>query len=276
MDDLLNQKNQDIVLLAPGNSVNLEVPTINIDTNQENNGINESNVEEANVYLSRLKLNNAPGEEQRQGEIYLTKLKQQAAENKIGTNLHHQRLRDSTIEVRENVDHINQYLFLDENGQPQDADNATFDFGNPALNQMYSLIRRDLNALTNRMDRKFSGVDRKFRGMDRKFSEMKRLIMSQENRSQNKLLASGGDTDSPNAYLPICNDRGQHPTDCGLEPLTSLDQINRMNGILTDQYLSFYHLGTTRLVSEKKARLMEYIGIHERIVVNSVRGAPPV
>jgi hypothetical protein len=49
-----------------------------------------------------------------------------------------------------------------------------------------------------------------------------------------------------------------------------------MNGILTDQYLSFYHLGTTRLVSEKKARLMEYIGIHERIVVNSVRGAPPV
>ena len=35
MDDLLNQKNQDIVLLAPGNSVNLEVPTINIDTNQE-------------------------------------------------------------------------------------------------------------------------------------------------------------------------------------------------------------------------------------------------
>ena len=84
MDDFLNQKNQDIVLLAPGNSVNLEVPTINIDTNQENNGINESNVEEANVYLSRLKLNNAPGEEQRQGEIYLTKLKQQAAENKSG------------------------------------------------------------------------------------------------------------------------------------------------------------------------------------------------
>ncbi|CUM54984.1 unnamed protein product [Debaryomyces tyrocola] len=262
MDNLLNQKNHDIVLVAPGNSVNIEVPTVNIDTNQENNGINDSNVEEANIYLSQLKLNDAPGEEQRQGEIYLTKLKQQAAENKIGTTLHHQLLRDSTIQVRENVDHINQYLFLDENGQPQEAGNVTFDFGNPALNQMYALIRRDLNAQTNRIDQKFSG--------------MERLIMSERNRSKNKLLASGGDVNSPNAYLPICNDRGQYPNDGGLEPLTSLDKINRMNGILTDRYLSFYQLGTTRLVSEKKARLMEYIGIHERIVVNSVRGAPPV
>ncbi|CUM49163.1 unnamed protein product [Debaryomyces tyrocola] len=276
MDNLLNQKNQDIVLVAPGNSVNIEVPTINVDTNQENNGINDSNVEEATIYLSQLKLNNAPGEEQRQGEIYLTKLKQQAAENKSGTTLHHQMLRDSTIEVRENVDHINRYLFLDENGQPQETENVAFDFGNPALNQMYSLIRRDMNALTNRMDRKFGNMDRKFGNMDRKFSGMERLIMSERNKSKNKLLASGGDADSPNAYLPICNDLGQYPNDGGLEPLTSLDQINRMNGILTDQYLSFYRLGTTRLVSEKKARLMEYIGIHERIVVSLVRGASPV
>ena len=259
MDNLLTQKNQDIVLLAPGNSVNIEVPTINVDTKQENNGISDSNVEEATIYLSQLKLNNAPVEEQRRGEIYLTKLKQQAVENKIGTTLHHQMLRDSTIEVRENVDHINRYLFLDENGQPQEADNVAFDFGNPALNQMYSLIRRDMNALTNRMNQRFSDIER--------------LILSERNKSKNKLLASGGDADSPNAYLPICNDCGQNPNDCGLEPLTSLDQINRMNGILIDQYLSFYRLGTTRLVSEKKARLMEYIGIHERIVVSSVRGA---
>ena len=47
--------------------------------------------------------------------------------------------------------------------------------------------------------------------------------------------------------------------------------------MFTEQYLNFYQLDTTRLVSEKKARLMEYIGISERRnSVNSVSGAAPV
>ncbi|KRZ99658.1 uncharacterized protein AC631_04565 [Debaryomyces fabryi] len=139
---------------------------------------------------------------------------------------------------------------------------------------------RQINEIDKKFTGKFNEMDQKFTGkfdeMDQKFTGVEKLIVSERNRSKNKLLADGGDLYSPNAYLPIFNDCGESPGDRGLEPLTSLTQIDRMNGILIDNYLTFYQIGTSRLVSEKKARLMEYIGIHERVVVNSVRGMSPV
>lgn len=225
MDKLLNQKYHDTVWLAPGNSVDIETPTININTNQKNNGINDSDVEEARIYLSRLRLMNAPEEEQRHGEMYLTKLKQQAAKNAIGTNLNHQRLRESTIEIRQNVDRLNQYLFLDEYGQPQEAQNVNFDLGNPALNQMYSLIRNDINTIDQKFSKKFTELDQKFTDMEELFNGMEKFIVSEGNRSKNKLSSSGRDMDSPNSYLPVLNDYGEFLSDNGLWSLSLLFKL---------------------------------------------------
>ncbi|CUM67068.1 uncharacterized protein PRCAT00004757001 [Priceomyces carsonii] len=74
MEDLSSQRDKDVMLIAPSNSVEVDIPICEIDPKQENFGIDSTSVEEARVYLSKLRIANAPLNEQKQGEIYLKKL----------------------------------------------------------------------------------------------------------------------------------------------------------------------------------------------------------
>ena len=74
----------------------------------------------------------------------------------------------------------------------------------------------------------------------------------------------GGSIGTSSAYYPLVDDVGKFPEEVGLDPLTSLSQIDSMNSTMIQPYLRFYKLSTTGSIGEKRTRLMKFIGVsHE-------------
>ncbi|CUM52164.1 unnamed protein product, partial [Debaryomyces tyrocola] len=103
--------------------------------------------------------------------------------------------------------------------------------------------------------------DGKFDAMDGKFDLLERRVSSVTARFENKFKGVGGEDTTHQAYNPVMNGSNRYPHENGLNKITSFDQINHLNGNMTNRYLEFYKLDTRGSILNRKNRLIKFLGI---------------
>ena len=132
-------------------------------------------------------------------------------------------------------------------------------------------MERSNNEKFEQLLREQSMLIQRFNSMERsnneKFEQLWRQLNSSIARYKNQFKGAGGDAGNSLAYSPIANDEYKFPNEQGLEPLTSVAQIEDMNGAAVSEYLRFYGVYTGGNVSERKFRLLKYLGVGYRPVI---------
>ena len=139
------------------------------------------------------------------------------------------------------------------------------------LIQRFNSMERSNNEKFEQLLREQSMLIQRFNSMERsnneKFEQLWRQLNSSIARYKNQFKGAGGDAGNSLAYSPIANDEYKFPNEQGLEPLTSVAQIEDMNGAAVSEYLRFYGVYTGGNVSERKFRLLKYLGVGYRPVI---------
>ena len=168
------------------------------------------------------------------------------------------------------MNRITDYLYLTPTGETQQehAPNT----GNDVLNQIVQLIQRTDNKISDlgrESNERFDSLKResneRFDNQDLKLDHMSRQLTVITARSRNSFQGEGGSVGTSSAYYPLVDDEGKFPEEVGLDPLTSLSQIDSMNSTMIQPYLRFYKLSTTGSIGEKRTRLMKFIGVNHEM-----------
>lgn len=182
------------------------------------------------------------------------------------------------------MNRITDYLYLTPTGETQQE--ILPNTGNDVLNQFTHLALRterkinDLgresnerfDSLKRESNERFDNMNERFDSQDLKLDHMNRQLTSMSAKSRNSFQGKGGDFGTSSAYNPLVNDEGKFPEEVGLDPLTSLSQIDSMNSTMIQPYLRFYKLSTTGSIREKTTRLLKFIGVsHEMIQAFGVK-----
>ena len=228
-------------------------------------------------------------------------------EHELGPSREHLETINATIDIANKMQEelgkmgltlarVTDYFYMTPEGETRFASSTPSDTGDPMLGQVLQMIlaaiyglrtsfenfKTDVNERFNSMERsnneKFEQLLReqsmliqRFNSMERsnneKFEQLWRQLNSSIARYKNQFKGAGGDAGNSLAYSPIANDEYKFPNEQGLEPLTSVAQIEDMNGAAVSEYLRFYGVYTGGNVSERKFRLLKYLGVGYRPVI---------
>ena len=137
------------------------------------------------------------------------------------------------------------------------------------MNERFDSFKRESNerfdSLKRESNERFDNMNERFDNQDLKLDHMSRQLTVITARSRNSFQGEGGSVGTSSAYYPLVDDEGKFPEEVGLDPLTSLSQIDSMNSTMIQPYLRFYKLSTTGSIGEKRTRLMKFIGVNHEM-----------